>query len=72
MAELRLTTESFKPFEGDFPEFYKVMHVYLAGAECCDHYYRWLIVRTRKRPTFALAHTMVQTTDDYILATERY
>jgi hypothetical protein len=70
--EIRLTTETFKPFEGDFPEFYKVMHDFPAGAECCDHYFRWLKVKIRKRPVFALVHTMIQTTDDFVLATERY
>lgn len=70
--ELRFTTETFKPFEGDFPEFYRVMHDYPKGAECCDHYFRWLKIRIRKRPTFVLAHTMVRKTDDYVLATERY
>ena len=70
--ELRFSTETFKPFEGDFPEFYKVMHDYPAGADCCTHYFRWLKVKIRKRPTFALSHTMVQRTDDFILATERY
>ena len=70
--ELRLSTETFKPFEGDFPEFYKVMHDFPAGADCCEHYYRWLKVKIRKRPTFALLHTMIQKTDDYVLATERY
>ncbi len=71
-SELRLTTETFKPFESEFPEFYRVMHDYPATAECCEHYFRWLKVRIRKRPTFALAHTMIQKTDDYILLTERY
>ena len=70
--ELRLTTATFKPFAGEYPEFYKVMHDYPAGAECCDHYYRWIKFSIRKRPTFALAHTMIQKTDDYVLATERY
>jgi hypothetical protein len=71
-SELRLTTETFKPFEGDFPDFYRVMHDYPAAAECCEHYFRWIKVRLRKRPTFTLVHTMIQKTDDYILATERY
>ena len=66
------TTETFKPFEGDFPEFYRVMHDYPKGAECCDHYFRWLKISIQKRPAFVLAHTMVRKTDDYVLATERY
>jgi hypothetical protein len=70
--EIRLTTETFQPFADDFPEFYRVMHDYPAGAECCDHYFRWLKVRIKKRHTFTLAHMMIQKTDDYILATERY
>ena len=71
-TEIRVFTETFKPFEGDFPEFYKVMHDFPSGADCCEHYYRWLKVKIRKRPTFALLHTMIQKTDDYLLATERY
>ena len=70
--ELRLTTETFKPFDDDFPKFYKVMHDFPAGSECCDHYYRWLKVKVGKRPLFALAHTMIESTDDYVLMTERY
>ena len=70
--EIRVATETFKPFEGDFPEFYKVMHDFPEGADCCEHYFRWLKVKMRKRPTFALLHTMIQKTDDYVLATERY
>jgi len=69
--ELRLHTETFKPFESDFPDFYRVMHDYPAGIDCCDHFYRWLKVKIRKRPTFALSHTFVQKTDDYVVATER-
>lgn len=70
--ELRLTTETFAPFASDFPEFYGVMHDYPEGAECCEHFYRWIKVEIRDRPTFALSHTFVQKTDDYVLATERY
>jgi len=70
--EIRVFTETFEPFEGDFPEFYKVMHDFPSGADCCEHYYRWIKVKVRKRPTFALLHTMIQKTDDYLLATERY
>lgn len=70
--ELRVSTETFQPFEADFPKFYKVMHDYPAGAECCVHYFRWIKLKIRKRPTFALLHTMVQKTDDFALATERY
>ena len=70
--ELLVSTETFQPFEADFPKFYKVMHDYPVGAECCVHYFRWLKVKIRKRPTFALLHTMVQKTDDFALATERY
>lgn len=70
--ELRMTTETFQPFAGEFPEFYRIMHDYPAGTDCCDHYFRWLKVRMKKRYTFALVHMMTQRTDDYILATERF
>lgn len=70
--ELSLTTDTFRPFEPDFPEFFHVMMNYPSGAECCHHHFRWLKVKMRKRPTFALAHTMIQKTDSYILYTERF
>ncbi len=70
--ELFLTTDTFRPFEPDFPEFFHVMLEYPSGAECCRHHFRWLKVKLRKRPTFALAHTMIEKTDDYILYTERF
>jgi hypothetical protein len=70
--DIRLSTETFKPFEGDFPAFYKVMHDYPAGAECCEHHFRWIKAKIRKRPTYALVHTVYQKTDDFVLANERY
>lgn len=70
--ELSLTTDMFRPFEPDFPEFFHVMINYPSGAECCSNHFRWLKVKLRKRPTFALAHTMIQKTDRYILYTERF
>ena len=70
--ELRLSTNTFKPFEPDFPEFVRVMEDFPAGSDCCEHYFRWLKVEIRKRPTFALAHTMIQKTDDFVLLTERH
>ena len=70
--ELRLSTEVFKPFSDEFPQFYGVMHDYPSGAECCNHYFRWLKVKIDKRPVFALVHTMVWKSDDYVLATERF
>ena len=69
--ELLLTTETFKPFANDFPTFYNVMANYPNGADCCEHYFRWLKFELRKRPTFALSHTMIEKTQDYILYTER-
>ena len=70
--ELRLSTETFEPFAKNFSEFYDVMANYPDGADCCEHYFRWLKVRIRKRPTFVLSHTMIQITDEFILLTERH
>ena len=42
------------------------------GADCCEHYFRWLKIRIRNRPTFVLSHTMLQVTDEFILLTERH
>jgi hypothetical protein len=70
--ELFLTTDTFRPFEPDFPEFFHVMEKYPSGVGCCERYFRWLKVKIRKRPTFALAHTMIQKTDQFILYTERF
>lgn len=70
--ELLLSTETFKPFSGDFPDFYRIMESYPNGSDCCENYFRWLKVEIRKRPTFALAHTMVQVSEEYILLTERH
>lgn len=71
-AELQLTNDAAKAFEGDFPEFVRLMYAYPEGAECCEHSFRWLKVRIRKRIAFALSHTMIQATDDFALITERY
>jgi hypothetical protein len=70
--ELRLTTDTFEPFAEDFPEFYEIMAQYPNGQECCESYFRWLKVDIRKRPTFALSHTVIQQTDEFILYTERH
>jgi len=70
--ELLLTTETFKPFEDEYPQFYGLMERYPEGADCCQNYFRWLKVRIQKRPTFALSHTMIQETANYILYTERH
>ena len=71
--ELRITTETFAPFEGDFPGYYHVMAGYpKAEDECCEHGVRWLKVKIRGRPTFALAHTMYQLTDEFMIVTERF
>ena len=70
-AELQLTTDAFKPFENDFPEFVKVMSAYPDGADCCEHVFRWVKVKIRKRPAFALSHTIIQANDEFALITER-
>ena len=70
-AELQLTTDTLKPFEGDFPEFVRVMTGYPLGAGCCQHLFRWVKVRISKRPGFALSHTIIRTTDDYVILAER-
>ena len=69
--ELKLSTETFRPFADDFPEFFRIMSEYPNGAECCENHFRWIKVRIRKRIAFALTHTMVQQTDDFVLFTER-
>ena len=71
-AELQLTNDAAKSFEDDFPEFVRLMYGYPEGAECCEHEFRWLKVRIRKRFAFALAHTMIQATDSFAVITERY
>ena len=71
-AELRLTSETFKPFEKDFPGYYHVMVGYPEADDCCKHEFRWLKVKLRGRPTFALAHTMYQLTPTFLLITERF
>jgi hypothetical protein len=70
--ELQMTTDAFKAFEDEFPEFVKAAVAYPDGAECCEHYFRWLKVKIAKRPTFALAHSIVQRTDDFVLLNERH
>lgn len=69
--ELRLTTDVLKPFERDFPEFVRVMTGYPQGADCCQHLFRWVKVKIRKRPAFALSHTIIRSTDDYVILAER-
>ena len=70
--ELLLTTETFRPFADDFPQYFHVMENYPDGAECCDSYFRWLKVSIRDRAIFVLSHTFIQETDDFILFTERH
>jgi hypothetical protein len=70
--ELQLTTDAFKAFDDEFPEFVRTAVAYPEGAECCEHYFRWLKVKIAKRPTFALAHTVVQRTDEFVLLNERH
>ena len=70
-AELQLSTDSFLPFEDEFPEFVKVVTSFPEGAECCEHMFRWIKVRIRKRYAFALSHIMIQKTEDFVLFTER-
>ena len=69
--ELMLTTETFRPFADDFPDFFYVMENYPNGSSCCEHYFRWLKVEIRKRPTFVLSHTIIQQTKEFVLLTER-
>jgi hypothetical protein len=71
-AELQLTNDAAKAFQKEFPEFVRLLHGYPDGADCCEHQYRWLKVKIRKRIAFALAHTMTQTTDKFALITERH
>ena len=70
-AELQLSTDAFKPFENDFPEFVKVMYAYPEGADCCEHVFRWVKVKIRKRPAFALSHTIIQANDEFALDATR-
>jgi hypothetical protein len=70
--ELQLTTDAFEAFDDEFPEFVRTAVAYPEGAECCEHYFRWLKVKIAKRPTFALAHTIVQRTDEFVLLNERH
>jgi len=69
--ELRLTTDAFGAFDDEFPEYVRVIQNYPAGSDCCEHYLRWLKLKVRKRPTFALSHVVIQRTDDFVLLTER-
>ncbi len=70
--DLRLTTETFEPFEQYFPEYYRVLRDYPQGRDCCEHIFRWLKVEIKKRPVWALSHTIIQETDDFLLITERH
>ena len=70
--ELRFTTETFQPFESHFPNYYHVMTRFPEEDDCCKHEFRWLKVDIRDRPTFVLAHTMFQLTDEFLLVTERF
>jgi len=71
--ELRITSETFAPFENEFPGYYHSMVGYPStNDQCCKHEFRWLKVKIRDRPIFALAHTMYQLTDDFLIVTERF
>ena len=70
--ELALTTETFEPFAPSFPEYYQTMRNFPDGADCCEHVFRWLKVKLRKRPAFALSHTFFRKTDDMLIITERH
>ena len=70
--ELRMTTETLEPVELLFPDYYKVLTDYPDGAGCCEHEFRWLKTRIRKRPTFALSHLIIQQSDQHLLVTERF
>ncbi len=70
--ELRVTTETFKPFSEYYADYYRVLHDYPDGADCCDHVFRWLKARIKKKPTFALSHTIIQRHENYLLVTERH
>lgn len=71
-AELQLTNNAAAVYRDEFPEFVRVLGAYPEGAECCEHEYRWLKVRIRKRNAFALAHTIILSTDDFAIITERH
>ena len=71
-AELQLTNDAAAVYKDEFPEFVRVLSGYPDGADCCEHVYRWLKVRIRKRTAFALAHTIIQATDDFAIITERH
>ncbi len=71
-AELKLTNDAALAFDDEFPEFVELLTRYPSGADCCRHEFRWLKVRLNKRPAFALSHTMMQSSDDFALITERY
>ena len=70
-AELKLTNDAAKVFEDQFPEFVKVMVAYPEGAECCEHIFRWFKAKIRKRPVFALSHTVLRVQDDIVMIMER-
>jgi hypothetical protein len=70
--DLRLTTATFEPFSRDFPGIYQAMLGKPGEQDCCYDTFRWMKVRVAKRPMFALAHTVYQVTDDYLIATERF
>lgn len=70
--ELTAFTETFEPFEPEFPSYYRVMRHFPAGADCCEHLFRWMKVDLNKRPAFALSHTFIEKTEDKLLVTERH
>ncbi len=70
--DLKLTTEALQPISEYFSDYYQVMHDYPDGADCCEHIFRWLKVEIRKKPVFALSHTIIQRRDTSLLITERH
>ena len=70
--ELRLSTETLEPVEQHFGDYYKVLTSFPEGEACCAHSFRWLKAQIRKRPTFALTHTITQKGEDFLLVTERH
>lgn len=70
--DLRLTTATFEPLGEEFPGIYAAMTGIPGEQDCCRDSFRWMKVRVAKRPVFALAHTVYEVADDYLIATERF
>ena len=71
-SELRMSTETLDPLEGEFLEYYNMLLDYPEGEDCCEHIHRWMRVKLRKRPTYALAHTMIERRENHLVVTERH